>query len=78
VAKSQGTVERRVRAQLRAAGWTADSASEAGTLGAMAIDLAQTQDLMPPGRDKAAHQPRAADDAAGLPGAGRAREGRRG
>jgi hypothetical protein len=47
-------VERRVRAELRAAGWTATSVSPASTIGAIAVDLAQTQDRTKAARDKAA------------------------
>lgn len=52
MAARQGAVERRVRAELRAAGWTASMAGPVGTLGAQAIDMAQTQDLTESAREK--------------------------
>ena len=52
MAAKQGPVERRVRAELRAAGWTATLAGPLGTIGAQAIDMAQTQDLTTSAREK--------------------------
>lgn len=53
--EAQGPVERWIRAELEAAGWTPTLRTPAGSLGAMAIDLAQTQDRMKPGQNKAAN-----------------------
>ncbi|TFV83148.1 hypothetical protein [Blastococcus sp. CT_GayMR16] len=50
--KRQGPVERRVRAELRAAGWSATLAGPLGTIGMQAIDMAQTQDWTESAREK--------------------------
>lgn len=48
-----GPVERRIRAELRQAGWTADSVGPDASLAAQAVDLAATQDRTLAARDKA-------------------------
>ncbi|TFV90402.1 hypothetical protein [Blastococcus sp. CT_GayMR16] len=49
-----GPVERRIKAELKAAGWTATSVGPASSIAAIAVDLAQTQDRTTAARDKAA------------------------